>query len=401
MRWPYAAKVGFLSAALLIATGLSLVIWGFISHLRPSAGEARRAVEISHVTGSSAVARPLQYPSPVPGAYRPVDIPVSLLCDYYEHGIEHAPPRDPSGVMQLRERHYAAPADPCFLLDNHSGGTDVDGRLARLVTQWRTDALRGHETTSDDCKALQAAAERSWFGPCTLIDIGRAFAWLDGDSLAASWFRAGLNVAQRESAGIAAGDPASRPLLHLLDQTKALWRLKDYPTLERRFRLAKALNPRLSPEERRASYLLAEMLYYQRRLDQAANAILELEAEHAEAGDLGAKERSDIPEMHWVTGLFLLHAGRFIQAKPHFEALCRSDSEHAEGSFSGLASACLGAGEISAACEILEEWRVRFGPDPSWQAAAIRVAQASSTHIEESRSTSVHEHEARQVPSVR
>src|SRR5258706_15101712 len=39
-----------------------------------------------------------------------------LLVDYYEHGIEHAPPRDPSGCMQRREQFYCAPANPRLLI---------------------------------------------------------------------------------------------------------------------------------------------------------------------------------------------------------------------------------------------------------------------------------------------
>src|SRR5579864_2209447 len=35
-----------------------------------------------------------------------VTLPLGLLSDYYEHGIEHAPPRDPRGVMQRREDFY-------------------------------------------------------------------------------------------------------------------------------------------------------------------------------------------------------------------------------------------------------------------------------------------------------
>ena len=44
-----------------------------------------------------------------PTALRPAEVRPALLCDYYEHNIEHAPPRDPSGCMQRREYDYAAP----------------------------------------------------------------------------------------------------------------------------------------------------------------------------------------------------------------------------------------------------------------------------------------------------
>src|SRR5215469_15335501 len=46
----------------------------------------------------------------------PLALSLGLLCDYYEHGIEHAPPRDPRGVMQARETFYIPPQDPLELL---------------------------------------------------------------------------------------------------------------------------------------------------------------------------------------------------------------------------------------------------------------------------------------------
>jgi len=123
--------------------------------------------------------------------------------------------------------------------------------------------------------------------------------------LAGCWYRAGLAKAERQYKDTPPGDPKARPLLCLLDQTKALWRLKDYAAMEKRFALAKRLNAPLSVESRRAGYLLADMLYYQRRFSEAADMIVAVQAENERVGDLGTLEKSDIGEMHWTQGLFL------------------------------------------------------------------------------------------------
>jgi len=39
------------------------------------------------------------------------ELPVMLLADYYEHGIEHAPPRESVRRMQKRESDYTTPPD--------------------------------------------------------------------------------------------------------------------------------------------------------------------------------------------------------------------------------------------------------------------------------------------------
>ncbi|MGA2496581.1 MAG: hypothetical protein ABSH20_02500 [Tepidisphaeraceae bacterium] len=86
-----------------LVLGLGLVGWVAFSLWSYAGG--------GHLRGGGAVGGL----TPAPGAVRPagktVTLPVILLADYYEHRVEHAPPRDPSGAMQRRERHYRAPAD--------------------------------------------------------------------------------------------------------------------------------------------------------------------------------------------------------------------------------------------------------------------------------------------------
>ena len=102
-------KLGLLAlAAVMFAGGAGLVLWVLTPNRGPGPkpptrrASARPSIAVSY----AAFAQPKAYPCPIPGDFKSADIPVGLLCDYYEHGIEHAPPRDPSGVMQKRERFY-------------------------------------------------------------------------------------------------------------------------------------------------------------------------------------------------------------------------------------------------------------------------------------------------------
>jgi hypothetical protein len=182
---------------------------------------------------------------------------------------------------------------------------------------------------SGELKSLEPLLSASSLQCEVLLEIGRAFNFLEGDGLAACWYRAGLAKAEQQYKDIQPGDSKARPLLSLLDQTKALWRLKDYAAMEKRFALAKRLNTRLSPEARRAGYLYTEMLHYERRHDEAADAALALQAAHKQAGDLGSLDRSDIHEMAWILGFFLFSAERYEDAVAYLRQASLPGGEHA------------------------------------------------------------------------
>src|SRR6267142_4517911 len=75
----------------------------------------------------------------LPAGARTVDLPLMLVADYYEHGIEHAPPRDPSGCMQRRERNYVAPTNPFALLEANLTHSSEDASLMAAATTWRAN----------------------------------------------------------------------------------------------------------------------------------------------------------------------------------------------------------------------------------------------------------------------
>ena len=278
-----------------------------------------------------------------------IDLPIMLLADYYEHGIEHAPPRDPSGCMQRRERYYTAPPNPFVLARSKLSQSGADVELRKWMESRQSGFDVGKLAETAELKSLEPLLSASSLQCEVLLEIGRAFNFLEGDLLAACWYRAGLAKAERQYKDTKPGDPKARPLLCLLDQTKALWRLNDYAAMEKRFGLAMMLNPRLSPEARRAGYLHAEMLYYQGGCQKAATAILAVQAEHERAGDLGTLEKSDIAEMHWVLGLFLFFAERDADAVPHLEFAARPKGEHSLHALSLLPFALVRSGQIDRA----------------------------------------------------
>jgi hypothetical protein len=196
----------------------------------------------------------------------------------------------------------------------------------------------------------------------TLLDLGRAFAFLDSDAAGAAWYRAGIHKAERDDKDVRPGDPAPRRLLNLLDQTKALWRLKDYPALEQRFAFAMRWNPPLSPEARRAGYLHAEMLFYQKKYLSAADAMLAVQAAHRQAGDLGALERSDLHEMDWVLGLLLRQANRHEMAIVFLRRAGGSGGEHAMWATRFLFSSLLELGRIGDAQDIYNKYAETYHP---------------------------------------
>lgn len=319
--------------------------------------------------GGSRVVRvdPAALVSAGPSGLAPVEMPVAQLADYYEHGVEHAPPRDPTGCMQRREARYAAPpADPCALVRSKLTTNAADAALRRWLDRWEAGWRQGDRTDARQLRPLEELLPPASLDAVTLLDVGRAIDFLDGDEHAACWYRAGIAKAQTEYAKAAPGSPAAVRPLALLDQTRALWRLKDHAALERRFALAMRLNAPLSPEARRAGYLHAEMLYYQRKYPEAADAMFAVQAEHDRAGDLGMREASDLYEMHWVLGLFASGARRYEAALPHLTWLARQPGGERAGPALRLLSQAqseLGQfelGQFEQAAETLSAWERQY-----------------------------------------
>lgn len=260
-----------------------------------------------------------------------VDVPFILLADYYEHAIEHAPPRDPSGCMQRRERFYTSPPNPFTLARERLSGSAQDVALrAWIDTRW-AGYLAGDRASPAENPPLGLLLNACSLDAQALLEIGRGFNFLEGDRLAAMWYRAGIMRARSELVSAKAGDEGNAPYLHLMDQTKALWKLKDHSTLEVRFELAKRLNVPLSPAARRAGYFHAEMLSYQGRVAEAADAMVRVQAEHERAGDLGSLDKSDLQEMAWVQGLLLFSARRYEESLPHWSTVLETASEQRRG----------------------------------------------------------------------
>jgi hypothetical protein len=305
-----------------------------------------------------------------------VELSLGLLSDYYEHGIEHAPPRDPRGVMQRREDFYRPPIPPQELLRRKLGASLDDKRLRSLIDTWEAEWLGGHLGTGHLVDQLQRASDGSTLDAATLIEAAKGFQFLDSDELAAAFFRAALAKAESQCRFTPPGDPEVLPLLHALDQTKALWRLKDYPALERRFGLARRLYAPLSIESRRSGYLLADSLFYQGRFDEAADLILTVQAEHRRVGDLGLLDRSDIYEMNYEQGYLLFTAGRFESAIPSLK-LVIGRGEHDQVAEQSLFRALLQTSRFDQARLCAKDLEIRFRLPPAAQEGFARDLEES------------------------
>lgn len=301
----------------VLCAALCLAVWITSSIL--TSGRGQRPEQ-----GASASIEAGRNSTPFGG--RPADVPVALLADYYEHITEHTPPRDPSGSMQRREHFYVAPHDPFDLMRAASGTSQADAELRTKLDTWEK-GFRAGKNDSDIIDDMAWLAERSSLSPETLLDVGRAFNFLLGDKVAAAFFDVALDKAQEKYKSTQAGDPSAQPLLHALDQTKALWTLHDFIGLEKRFVLATALYPQLSVESRRSGCLYATAVYYQNRPDDAAAAIFNVWDKDKQAGDLGVLEKSDIAEMNWLTGGYLFSARRFNEAIPYYQAFLATDDD--------------------------------------------------------------------------
>lgn len=304
-----------------------------------------------------------------------IEIPLALLSKYYEHGLEHTPPRDPSGAMQRREAYYRAPPDPLELIGSRLPGS-ADSGVRLELKQWQGIWLAGRPIEPGTVRALEQAARHSTLDALTLMEAGRAFGFLEGDELAAAFFRAAFAKAAGEYAASRPGDPAGLPLLRELDQTAALWRLKDYPALEMRFGLVRRLAPPLSVQSRRAGCLLVDALFYQDRFDEAADLILAVQKEHRHAGDLGALERSDLYEMEYLQGYVLFCAGRFQAAIPHLKRV-HGGGEHDQAAAKALFAALVQSSRFKEAQDCYLDIVNRFKvPLPACQVMQRELEQA-------------------------
>jgi hypothetical protein len=253
------------------------------------------------------------------GVPKPTLIFPALLAEYYDHGREHAPPRSPGGVMQRRELFYRAPNDPFDLIESHLRSNAEDNRFHADLRTLRKRWMAGDELDTQFVAALGEDAERSTISGIVLINAGRGFQWLVNDRLACALFSAGLHRAWSEVQ--ATHDAARLELLHAIDQTRVLWNASDPESLVCRFRIARQLTPPLSIDSRRAGYHLAESLLADGHFDEAADLILQVQAEHQRVGDLGMCDSSDIPEMNLVTGMILFNASRHHAAIPYLAAV--------------------------------------------------------------------------------
>ena len=193
----------------------------------------------------------------------------------------------------------------------------------------------------------------------SLMHIAKAMDWLCGDEISAQFWRAALAKATVEFANSSPGDRAGTPLLRELDQSKALWRLKDYGALELRFALSRKLNLPLSVESRRAGYLLCDALYYQDRFGEAADTVLAVQRENIQAGDLGALEKSDLDEMQYMQGYLLYSAGRIEEAIPFLHHV-KAGGEHDHTASRVLFLALLKTSRFAEARNYLREMTVRL-----------------------------------------
>ena len=348
---------------------------------------------------------------------KPADIPAAMLGQFYEHVIEHTPPRDQSGSMQKRERFYHAPPDPFVILETKLNKGSTDQMLLEKVQLWRQRWMEGawvekppvgqivqhHGPRTPgqryvqselpqfglpstrfsrpahdgkwDMSEVQKLASQSSLDALTLLEIGRAFDFLMGDEAAGNWYRAAFIKAQKEFANTPAGNPSVADFLHTLDQTTALWRIGDNAALEQRFALAMTLNAPLSIPARRAGALHATALFYAGRYQDAADAIMKVWGQHKQVNDLNALDQSDLGELNWVTALYLVAARHDDQAVPYYEAFLKTnDNRKLQGAYA-LAACLTRLGRTSAAEQIRKQYHL--SPPPTTR--VIRYTTRPST----------------------
>jgi hypothetical protein len=262
---------------------------------------------------------------PKGGTPRHESISPALLAYYYEHFREHAPPRQPGGAMQKREAFYRAPADPFELVESRLGDGRADRLLKTDLAQIRSSWILGTPPDSLLLKSLREHAAQCSVTAETLLEAARGVQWLIGEAAADAFFAAGLQKARDETSQHPSDRYRGSQLTHLLDQCGCLWRCDDPPALVDRFTVARRLTFPQSIESRRAGYLLAESLLADERRQEAADLILQVLEEHAKVGDLDRLDDSNRPEMNFVAGFILFHAGRYGDA---IKFLASVDGEH-------------------------------------------------------------------------
>jgi hypothetical protein len=313
---------------------------------------------------------------------RDARLPIALLCDYYEHGIEHAPPRDPSGSMQRREQFYRTPPEPIDFLCAQLKANPADEVARRLLLSWQSEWMMGNAKVCSVPSAgqLAKAVEGSSLNDLAILDAGRGFNWLVGDEFAAQFYKAALDKAFRVRKDVRAGDPSCLDFLHGLDQTRALWRVNDYEGLELRFRFARRFNLPLSVESRRAGCLLVDALYYQNRIDEALNVLGQVQAEDDRVGDLGTLDRSDFYEMDYLHGFLLQGAGRNAAALPYLKKVVIG-GDHAQGATYSLFKAYLALEQFGSAEATLkgyiEKFRISGSEEESLRLSLEQARQAT------------------------
>jgi len=173
-----ASRRNWSTAAVLSVGAIAAIVTLTVSPLR------RHPLKSSHFVGTDPAGE-------FAGTFENVDIPVGLLCDYYEHGVEHAPPRDPSGVMQRRERFYRSPRDPF-----EQSTFRKDPTLSTVLFRYEDD-LRAGKPATGRVELLQRLADSDNLTSLDLIEVGRALNWIEGDEAATILFKAGLVKAKR------------------------------------------------------------------------------------------------------------------------------------------------------------------------------------------------------------
>lgn len=228
-----------------------------------------------------------------PTSPQPIEIPVPLLANYYNHRFENGPPRDASSIKR-REYGNSIPRRPLTIIAPFSDGS----RLNTWLVNWE----RGEPTTAQRLAEIDEAIASTSLSSSTLFELARALNYLDGDEVADHCFRAALaRVPAVGGAFPHVSATSSKALLADLQQTGALWRVEDYASLIKRFDIESSLFAPSSPESRRADHAKAEAYYYSMNSAPAVAIVRDLWTRHQAANDLS---ESDWEEMHWVTALY-------------------------------------------------------------------------------------------------
>lgn len=337
-------------SAWLIAAGLALAgglgVWALFFH--SNSNRSGRVVPMAAL----------------PEGFRPVDLKVALLFDCYEHALENVPPRwDTSS----RQRNWKAPPPPVELLREACGmgilpmnhGQDARATLRAWIEDWDARLKRGILTTQTELSELEGLLRETALPFDTLFKVGLAASFVDNDAHAACWFRAAIHSAEAQETTVV-------PVLLLGDlaQMGALWRIRDYVALDRRFSLEQKLCVTTSePDSLRAAFLHAEMLYYQDRIADAAQTMARVKNQFQSASIRIRLDPVDTQELNWVLGMFLFHAGRAQDAEPHLRAAANFQGFHTERAMRLHVSVLAMLNRVEEAEAAYAAWLQKFGRD--------------------------------------